>query len=179
MYLITGSQRWQVMRNLAESLAGRVAILELPAFCSRVRRLAAGTGWLNRWLEAAPSASTPVSTRCARAPPGSMTETIWRGGFPGVQELPDEVIPGWMQGYVTTYLQRDVRTMLEVRDEVQFATFLALCASLTAQECNPTQLDGTSGCRRPPPSGGSACCGEPTSGSRSPRSPRTRSSASA
>ncbi len=45
-----------------------------------------------------------------------------------------------MQGYVSTYLQRDVRKLLEVRDEMQFASFLALCASLTAQECNFDQL---------------------------------------
>ena len=57
-----------------------------------------------------------------------------------IERLPEEVVPGWMQGYVSTYLQRDARTLLEVRDETQFASFLALCAALTAQECNFSQL---------------------------------------
>lgn len=65
---------------------------------------------------------------------------IWRGAFPEVQSLAESVVPGWMQGYVTTYLQRDVRTLLEVRDETQFATFLGLCGALTAQECNYNHL---------------------------------------
>lgn len=142
MYLITGSQQWHVMRDLAESLAGRVAILDLPAFSFQETAEVAGDGWLNGWLEKVPI-SLDTGLEALRATPStglSTTETIWRGGFPEVQTLRDGVIPGWMQGYVSTYLQRDVRTLLDVRDETQFATFLALCASLTAQECNYSQL---------------------------------------
>jgi predicted AAA+ superfamily ATPase len=70
----------------------------------------------------------------------SPSRLIWRGAFPEVQTLPEDVIPGWMRGYVGTYLQRDVRGVLAVRDETQFASFLTLCASLTAQECNYSQM---------------------------------------
>jgi predicted AAA+ superfamily ATPase len=142
MYLITGSQQWHVMKNLAESLAGRVAILDLPAFSFQEVADVAGVGWLNRWLEKAPvSLDAGIDALGAYSSAElSATEAIWRGGFPDVQTLRDEVIPGWMQGYVSTYLQRDVRTLLEARDETQLAAFLALCASLTAQECNYSQL---------------------------------------
>lgn len=143
MYIITGSQQWHVMRKLAESLAGRVALLELPAFS--IQETAGLTGkpcWLNRWLESVPGGLEPgVAALSEHRSQGlSLTQRIWRGGFPEIQDLEASVLPGWMQGYVSTYLQRDVRLLLEVRDEMQFASFLALCASLTAQECNFEQL---------------------------------------
>ena len=142
MYLITGSQQWHVMRHLAESLAGRVAMLELPGFSLQERADIQGPTWLSSWLEGA-SQGTEVGLRGLRSyssPGQSATEAIWRGGFPEVNTLDNHVIPGWMQGYVSTYLQRDVRTLLNTRDETQFGTFLSLCASLTAQECNYSQL---------------------------------------
>jgi predicted AAA+ superfamily ATPase len=142
MYLITGSQQWHVMRHLAESLAGRVAMLDLPGFSLQERADIRGPTWLSSWLEGA-SQGTEEGLQALRSysSPGlSATEAIWRGGFPEVNTLEEEVIPGWMQGYVSTYLQRDVRTLLSIRDETQFGTFLSLCASLTAQECNYSQL---------------------------------------
>jgi predicted AAA+ superfamily ATPase len=143
MYIITGAQQWQVMRNLAESLAGRVAMLELPTFCMQetVERCDRPC-WLNRWLDSAPEGLERGLAALSeyRSQGHSPTQRIWHGGFPEVQSLEESVIPGWMQGYVSTYLQRDVRTLLDVRDETQFASFLALCASLTSQECNYQQL---------------------------------------
>lgn len=143
MYVITGSQQWHVMRRLAESLAGRVALLELPAFSiQETAGLAERSGWLNQWLERVPKGlEQGLAALSEHRPQGlSPTQRIWRGGFPEIQPLEAAVLSGWMQGYVSTYLQRDVRLLLDVRDEMQFATFLALCASLTAQECNFEQL---------------------------------------
>ncbi len=142
MYLITGSQQWHVMRDLAESLAGRVAMLELPAFCLQEAGDVNQPCWMNRWLDAAPNGAEAAvrALRKSSSAGASATESIWRGGFPEVRTLEESVVPGWMQGYVATYLQRDVRTALDVRDEGLFATFLALCAALTAQEVNVSQL---------------------------------------
>lgn len=143
MYVITGSQQWEVMRRLAESLAGRIAILELPAFCAQEIGDRLGRPcWLNLWMGTVvgglDAGIAALSGRRSRG--ASATQCIWRGGFPEVQSLAPGVIPGWMQGYVSTYLQRDVRTLVGVRDETQFAAFLALCAAMTAQECNFEQL---------------------------------------
>ena len=142
MYLVTGSQQWQVMRDLAESLAGRVAILELPGFALQETHEVTGPGWLNLWLgHAGAGLEAGLEAIADLSPVGvSVTESLWRGGFPELLDLAEDVIPGWMQGYVASYLQRDVRTLLEVRDESQLATFVALCAALTAQEVNYSQL---------------------------------------
>lgn len=140
MYLITGSQQWEVMRRLAESLAGRVGILELPGF-SLAEKYTSSDDWLLSWLDAHEHVDDLLDILTAKHSLRlSATKEIWRGGFPEVQTLSEDVVPGWMRGYVSTYLQRDVRMLLDVRDEMQFSAFLSLCASLTAQECNYSQL---------------------------------------
>jgi predicted AAA+ superfamily ATPase len=142
MYLITGSQQWEVMKHLAESLAGRVGILELSGFSLSEQFGAAGQDWLADWLGGAHQNSDELFDMLhgGQSRQLSATRQIWRGGFPDVQTMSDDVVPGWMRGYVGTYLQRDVRMFLDARDETQFAAFLALCASLTAQECNYNHL---------------------------------------
>lgn len=142
MFLITGSQQWAVMKNLAESLAGRVAFIELSGFCLQESSENIENCWLNAWMEQA--AEDPGKANKLLAQGNSLelspANTIWRGSFPEVQQLQQEIIPGWMQGYVNTYLQRDVRLLTDIRNEAQFGKFLALCSSLTAQECNYRQL---------------------------------------
>jgi len=142
MYLITGSQQWEIMKHLAESLAGRVAIMDLSAFSLTEKLGSQQSDWLPSWLELAPQGIDAALEflRSCSSRELSATRQIWRGGFPEVQTLSDEVVPGWMRGYVSTYLQRDVRALLGVRDETQFGAFLGLCASLTAQECNYNHL---------------------------------------
>lgn len=142
MFLITGSQQWQVMKDLSESLAGRVALLELPAFSVGETFNDARPYWFTDWLERVAEDSQEANEELLSAvSSGTAPSTlIWRGSFPEVQTLKEGIVGGWMQGYVTTYLQRDVRMLLEVRNESQFARFLSLCSALTAQECNYSQM---------------------------------------
>ncbi len=142
MYLITGSQQWEVMRHLSESLAGRMAMLELPAFCFQEIDNISPPTWLSRWMDACENSLEAGLTTLEsfRSSGRSATAAIWRGSFPEVQTIDEKVVPGWMQGYVSTYILRDIRSLLEIRDEMQFTAFLGLCAALTAQECNFSQL---------------------------------------
>jgi predicted AAA+ superfamily ATPase len=137
-FVFTGSQQWHVLRHLSESLAGRIAVVDLHGFTIQEGVDRATPCWFNVWIETAPrgiseSAGALSEGRSMRL---SATETIWRGSFPEVRAIPEAAVSGWMQGYVTTYLQRDVRVLAEVREETQFSAFLSLCSALTAQECN-------------------------------------------
>lgn len=143
LFLLTGSQQWAVMRKLAESLAGRTAVLELPGFALCEARGRPKSGWLGTWLEAAAGQKMAVAEdalRSFRSAGLRPSECIWRGAFPELQTLDEVVVPGWFLGYTATYLQRDVRLLLEARDEAQFAQFLARCAASTAQEVNAAHL---------------------------------------
>jgi uncharacterized protein len=109
-FLLTGSQKFALMQGVSESLAGRVAIVELHSL---------SLAELERWS----------GTQAGG-------ETFWQwtfaGGYPELHAagLP----PGrFYSDYVTTYLERDVRQVLNVRNLRDFDRFLRLCAIRTGQ----------------------------------------------
>jgi uncharacterized protein len=143
MYLITGSQQWEVMRHLSESMAGRIAVLELSPFSLPELAGAAEKPWFAEWLQTSVAGRPDEADQRLLSGTGGvepLIPQIWRGMFPEVQSLDEQAVPGWMRGYMATYLQRDVRSFLQVQDERQFALFMGLCAALTARECNYSQL---------------------------------------
>jgi predicted AAA+ superfamily ATPase len=140
MYLLTGSQQWQVMRTLAESLAGRATFLDLYGFSlQEIAGLGDAPGWLGRWLA---NADDLVSaTPRTQAPfDGTLWEWLWRGSMPGAVPLPQDLIPDFWTGYHRTYIERDARLAGEVDDWQRFGMFLRLASALTAQEVNASQL---------------------------------------
>ncbi len=109
-WILTGSQQYQVMDRVTQSLAGRVARLELMPF-SRAELAAAGL-----------AQNDPAVA-------------IWTGGYPPLYDRPVEV-GRWLGDYIATYVERDVRTVAAIRDLVHFAAFLRLCATRTGQILN-------------------------------------------
>lgn len=67
------------------------------------------------------------------------TWNLLRGGFPEVWLRPRSASV-WFRSYIETYVQRDVRAVIAVRDLATFRTFLALVASRSGQMLNKTDL---------------------------------------
>ncbi|MBV8203247.1 MAG: ATP-binding protein [Acidobacteria bacterium] len=115
-FLMTGSQKFSLMRALSESLAGRCAVLELD---------------------------TLSSTEILAAFPGdtvAVEEILWRGGFPELWR-DREVEPRlFYSSFVATYLERDVRLALRVGSLRDFERFLRACALRSGQLLNLTDL---------------------------------------
>jgi len=136
-YLLTGSQQWQVLKNLSESLAGRAAFLDLQGF-SLGELVGVEHGWLSRWL------STPKEffswSKSAPRYQGGLQEWLWRGFLPRATELDLALIPDFWTGYHRTYVERDARLAGEVDDWQEFGRFVRLMGALTAQEINASQL---------------------------------------
>jgi predicted AAA+ superfamily ATPase len=120
-WVLTGSQHFGLMAQVTESLAGRVAILEL---------LPLGLPEL------------PAGTR------GTAAEAIWLGGYPEPRLHPD-TRDLWMRSYVRTYVERDVRQLQNIQDLRAFETFVALCASRHGQELNMASLSRQAGISQP------------------------------
>ena len=118
-FIFTGSQNVLATAATSQSLAGRVAVLELLPF---------------EWEE----------LRVSPAAPEKLDNVLWTGGYPPIvdQGLSPSV---WHQGYATTYLERDVRQILNIGDLSVFQTFLALCAGRVGTEINLSQLGGDVG----------------------------------
>lgn len=138
-YLATGSQRWQVMKVLAESLAGRAVFCDLDSLSlAEISRHDVADLWLPAWLA---DPGTVVIKRVATVNPRTAPfDRLWRGFLPEVVGLPQSQVPIFHQAYERTYVQRDVRELANVRDVQLFARFFRLCMALCAQEINYSQL---------------------------------------
>lgn len=106
-FLITGSQGFPLMAGISESLAGRAAVFTLPALC--------------------------LSEVTAHPTLAETDGFLWRSGFPELWRQPDLDRELWLGSYVVTYLERDVRQILNVGDLRDFDRFLRAAALRAAQ----------------------------------------------
>jgi len=132
-YWLTGSQQFHLMANVSESLAGRVGILQLLGFStSELAGNAEGRPGF------CPESFSPASDR----PLGLMElyKRIWRGALPAIA-IDDEMDRDLFYGsYVQTYLQRDVKSLLNIGDEMSFMRFLRTAAGRTGQLLNVANM---------------------------------------
>ena len=131
-YLLSGSQNLLLMQQVAESLAGRAAVLHLLPLSHRelVGQPAALPPWERRVRPGAPSKGRPDAFWAAAL----------RGGFPEPASEPRRDIALWYGSYIQTYLERDVRTLRQVGDLTQFQVFLRALAARSAQLINFTEM---------------------------------------
>jgi len=137
MFWLTGSQQFQVMRGVSETLAGRVGILHMLGFSGRERR--------QRELRLPPFMPTTrlLQARFGSLEPSTLQQVyreIWTGGFPALVSgiVSDRDL--FYSSYMQTYLQRDVKDLAQVGDELSFVRFVRACAARTAQLLNLTDL---------------------------------------
>lgn len=140
-YFLTGSQNLAVLRNVSESLAGRVGILRLDGLTpAEQAKNATASSWLASYLkdpdELAENASRIQTLQLGK----SLCEYLWRGELPALVPFENEDIPAYWGSYVQTYVERDIRMMADLSDLAQFGRFLRLCGALTGQEIFQSQL---------------------------------------
>lgn len=131
-YLLSGSQNLLLMQQVAETLAGRAAVLHLLPLSRR--ELAGESKAPPPWERRAPRGEVLKGER----------EAFWtaalHGGFPELATEPRRDVALWYGSYVQTYLERDVRTLRQVGDLTQFQTFLRALAARSAQLINLTDM---------------------------------------
>lgn len=138
-YYLTGSQNFSVLKTIAESMAGRVAIFHLDNFTPQeIMGKGDEEGWIQQYLENPESFYLNRNTMPDSFSP--LVEFLFRGTFPATLHLPTTQIPRYFSSYLQTYVDRDVRTQEDIRQLAEFNRFLGLCSSLTAQEINTSQL---------------------------------------
>lgn len=113
-FVLTGSQNVGLVARVTQSLAGRVARVELLPLARR--ELAAG-----------------------EAVPSNLDELLFCGSYPALYARAVEPLD-WYSNYVATYLERDVRQLANVHDLMVFQRFLRLCAARTGQLLNLSSL---------------------------------------
>ncbi|MDQ5940727.1 MAG: uncharacterized protein QG632_453 [Candidatus Dependentiae bacterium] len=144
-YFLTGSQNLSVLKSVAESMAGRVVIIELTPMI--IYEVAQNFSMTNsgaspkHWLEHYLTNPQSVILQAGGTVSGMvLTEAVWRGGYPGVLGKDERWFSRYFSGYLKTYIERDVRTQTDVEQLMKFEHFVALLAALTAKEINYTEL---------------------------------------
>ena len=139
-YILTGSQNLALLRQVSESLAGRVGVVELePMSLAERHGEAQAGGWLTDWLNGE-SDRLLGRSRVQRGDDESIARMLWRGGFPGLLDWPDELVPEFFDSYLRTYVERDVRVLGDLQAQTEFTRFLGLCGALSGQEVNRAKL---------------------------------------
>jgi len=125
------------MKGLADSMAGRIAFVDLyPMTVGEITGNAQADHWLRGWL----TSDTPPAAEGPADPPDAWHRVIWRGGYPGLLDLPDRLVPAYFEGYERTYIERDIRRINAVGDLQTFGRFCRLLAGLSGCEVNESQL---------------------------------------
>jgi hypothetical protein len=136
LFWLTGSQQFHVMKGVSESLAGRVAIVNLLGFSqSELLGRPSGPPFIPTPEQLDHRADRPVHTLA------TLFLRIWMGSFPALHEPPAPPARDlFYSSYIQTYLHRDVRDLARVGDERAFLRFLRACAARTGQLLNVSDL---------------------------------------
>lgn len=118
-FVLTGSAQFSLVEGITQTLAGRVGRVEL----------------------------LPLSSHelvAANKLPESLTHMLFKGSYPALYDR--EVSPqDWFGNYISTYVERDVRQLIAIKDLGQFQTFVKMCAARTGQLVNLTSLGADCG----------------------------------
>ncbi len=109
-FLLTGSQSFPLMAKVGESLAGRIAVFILLSFSIKEQMYADG-----------------------KTVQDKLKTMILRGGYPEVALDKKIDLKLWFNGYLQTYLERDVRNLRQIGDLTDYQRFLELLAALDGQ----------------------------------------------
>jgi predicted AAA+ superfamily ATPase len=113
-WLLTGSQKFHLMEQVSDSLAGRISIKHLETLSSQ-----------------------EISSLNA---PFSLEKQLFNGGFPELWSNPGIDVPTFFEDYVQTYLERDVRHIINISNLRDFQRLLRSCAMRAGQLLNYADL---------------------------------------
>ena len=115
-FILTGSQQFDLMSGINQSLAGRVGLVEL----------------------------LPFSTHEVYEQLGTIENVLYKGFYPPLYDRSFRPHV-WYKDYVRTYIERDVRKLINVKDLSLFQKFIALCAARVGQLINFSELSSATG----------------------------------
>lgn len=122
-FVLTGSAQFELVAGITQSLAGRVGRVEL----------------------------LPLSTQelvKANQLPEDLNTYLLQGGYPSLYDRQISA-QDWFSNYIATYIERDVRQLIAVRDLTQFQRFVKMCAARSGQLLNLTSLGADCGLSAP------------------------------
>ncbi len=134
-FILTGSQNFLLLKGISQSLAGRCDILHLLPFS---------------WAELNSCDLLPIEDIIHRKPQHhkrskvDIFDTLFTGGYPRIYDkhIPPQM---WLANYYQSYIERDVRDVLNVGDLETFGRFMGLCAGRSGQLLNLSSIANDAG----------------------------------
>ena len=123
-FVLTGSQQFGLMAGISQSLAGRIGLVRLlPLAASEI-----GAAQLH-----------------------SLPHHVWRGGYPALWQQPNHAAQAndWFASYISTYVERDLRQLINVQNLATFQRFVRLCAARSGGLLNTVALANDAGISHP------------------------------
>lgn len=118
LYILTGSQNFQLFEKISQSLAGRTALCTLLPF----------------------SMDELKATKLSK----NWEEICWKGLYPRLQR--QKIKPAlFYPDYITTYIERDTRQIMNIKDLALFRRFMSLCAGRVGQILNMNEISNNLG----------------------------------
>jgi hypothetical protein len=144
-FFLSGFQQFEMMKNVSESLAGRLGILNLPGLSLREIY---GISFREPFLPTDEYFSSRQKEK-ADITYTDVWDIIHRGSYPELCANPDFDWKMFYAAYVRTYIERDVRGLAQVGDEVKFTQFMTVAASRTGQLFNAASMARDVGISQP------------------------------
>ncbi|GBD96811.1 hypothetical protein BMS3Abin06_01697 [bacterium BMS3Abin06] len=113
-YVLTGSQQFDLLSGISQSLAGRVGLVQLLPF-------------------------SISELKTAKRLYDNLSDLLFCGQYPPLYDR-DLMPADWFAGYMTTYIERDLRQLITVKDLSVFQRFVKMCAARTGQLLNLSSL---------------------------------------
>ena len=136
LFWLTGSEQFSMMKNVTESLAGRVGILNLyPLSFNEINAIS-----FDAPLDFSLDSMIMREKQAAPFDLNTVFEFIWKGGMPQAQSASENQREAFYNSYVNTYIMRDVTNEGGVTDFYKFTNFLTACAANVSQQLNLSNL---------------------------------------
>ena len=141
-FYLTGSQSLKLMKNVSDSLAGRAGVIKLMGLSMREL---AGVPYRTPFVPTAQHMDA-IGAKVA-VDFDSMISLIHKGSFPELHETKSD-LHDWADfhsSYLQTYIEKDIKDVLQIKDESAFIKFVKSAASLTGEMVNLTTMAGICG----------------------------------
>ena len=145
LFWLTGSQQFGLLKNVSETLTGRIAILNLYGLSADERYglvsdedIDFSFGFLSSYCGTRPSVEVT-----------DLYDRIWNGGYPAVVNMSPRMRKVYYDSYIDTYLMRDVLEDAGVKDVYKFKKFLTACAAISSNLVNYATLADVASISKP------------------------------
>jgi len=135
LYYLTGSQSFLSMKDVTESLAGRVGILDLYGLSTREISQENSHPFIPELEEI--KKNKPQAGKLTLE---EVFNRIFKGSFPEIYRNPEIPLNRYFDSYIRTYIERDIRDLIRIKDEVKFLKFITSIAARTGEELNLSEV---------------------------------------